>query len=366
MTGRLVLENLRHKPARTFLSILLIAVPVTLILCLVGLSHGMMDETVRRTRSIGADINLRPPGSTMFTLGGGMSDKVVAALAGMPHVSMAMGVVNQSVGSLTLFATGLDLRQFDAMSGGFTYLHGGPFQGPDDVIIDEFYATQKHKRAGDSIELLNRNWRVCGIVENGKFTRIAFPLDVLQRRTGNVGRVSQVYLKLDDPANTEAVIRAIKSQPGWEDYPVYSIAEFTSLLGTTDPGGLKAFTAVVMGIGVVIGFLVAYLSMYMAVLQRTREIGILKSLGASSGFILGVILAEAAAQGLGGCVLGILLSFGARWLMHFMVPASLTMEIVQSWWPLASAIVLAATLFGALYPGLGAARQDPIEALAYE
>lgn len=366
MIGRLVLENLRHKPARSFLSILLIGVPVTLILCLVGLSHGMMDETVRRTRSIGADINVRPPGSTMFTLGGGMPDKVVAVLAGMPHVKMAMGVVNQSVGSFTLFATGLDLKQFTAMSGGFTYLEGGPFQGPGDVIVDEYYASQKHKRVGDAIEILNTKWRVCGIVENGKFTRIAFPLEVLQRKAGHVGQVSQVYLKLDNPANTDAVIRYIKSQPGWDDYPVDSIAEFTSLMTTSDPGGLQAFTAVVMGIGVVIGFLVAYLSMYMAVLQRTREIGILKSLGATNTFILGVILAEAGVQGLGGCALGILLSFGARWLIHFMVPASLTMEMVESWWPVASGIVLAATLFGALYPGLSAARQDPIEALAYE
>jgi putative ABC transport system permease protein len=366
MTSRLVFENLRHKPARTFLSVLLIGVPVTLILCLVGLSHGMMDETVRRTRSIGADINVRPPGSTMFTLGGGMPDKVATVLAGMPHIKMAMGVVNQNAGSLSLFATGIDLQKFNAMSGGFTYLQGGPFQGPQDVIIDEYYASQRHKRVGDSIEILNQTWRVCGIVENGKFTRIAMPIEMLQRKTGNVGRVSQVYVKLDNPANTDEVIRFIKSQPGWEDYTVISIPEFTSLVSTSDPGGLQAFTAVVMGIGVVIGFLVAYLSMYMAVLQRTREIGILKSLGASSSFILGVILAEAGVQGLGGCALGILLSFGARWLIHFMVPASLTMEIVHGWWPVASSIVLAATLFGALYPGLGAARQDPIEALAYE
>lgn len=365
MTGRLVFENLAHKPTRTLLSILLIAVPVTLILCLVGLSQGMTNESLRRARSIGADISVRPPGSTIFTLGGAMPDQVVTALAQMPHVKMAMGVVNQSVGPM-IYATGLDLKQFTAMSGGFTYLQGGPFQTPDDVIIDEYYALQKHKRVGDPIEILNRTWRICGIIESGKLQRIVFALDVLQKKTSNVGRISQVYLKLDDPANTDEVLRYIKGQPDWQEYSVYSMPEFLSLVSTTDPGGLKAFTAVVVGIGVVIGFLVAYLSMYMAVLQRTREIGILKSLGASNAFILSTILAEAGVQGLGGCVFGIVLSFGARWLIHFLVPASLTMEIVQQWWPLASAIVLTATVFGALYPGLGAARQDPIEALAYE
>src|SRR5579883_1929166 len=295
-----------------------------------------------------------------------MPEAVVHALARMPHVKIAMGVVNQSAGNVTLFATGLDLQQFQAMSGGFRFLLGGPFRQPDDVIIDDYFAAQKHKKVGDSMDLLNQTWRISGIFESGMLTRIAFPLEVLQRKTGNVGRVSQVYLKLDNPANIENVIREIKNQPGWEDYPVYSIQDFISLVSSSDPGGLRAFTGVVVGIGVVIGFLVAYLSMYMAVLQRTREIGILKSMGASRSFILGIILAEAAVQGISGSILGIAISFAARWVISLLVPASLTMQIVESWWPVAGGIVLAATIIGATYPGMNAARQDPIEALAYE
>src|SRR5258708_38606475 len=86
---------------------------------------------------------------------------------------------------------------------------------------------------------------------------------------------------------------------------------------------LKNFIRVILGIGVVIGFAVVSLSMYMAVLQRTREIGILKSLGATKGFVMGLILAEAFALGLGGTLAGILLSFGTRWAMHVVAPASL-------------------------------------------
>ena len=62
MTAKLVLENLKHKPMRSLLSILLIGVPVTLILCLVGLSHGFLEDSQRRTRGIGADVIVRPPG----------------------------------------------------------------------------------------------------------------------------------------------------------------------------------------------------------------------------------------------------------------------------------------------------------------
>ena len=55
---------------------------------------------------------------------------------------------------------------------------------------------------------------------------------------------------------------------------------------------IEAFTKVVIGIAVLIGFLVVCLSMYTAVLERTREIGILKALGASPGYIVGILLRE--------------------------------------------------------------------------
>ena len=80
----------------------------------------------------------------------------------------------------------------------------------------------------------------------------------------------------------------------------------------------------------VIGFAVVCLSMYMAVLQRTREIGILKSLGASKGFILGIILIEAMLLGVGGTILGIVMSYGAYWLIRTLVPASFPMVIVHA------------------------------------
>jgi putative ABC transport system permease protein len=142
--------------------------------------------------------------------------------------------------------------------------------------------------------------------------------------------------------------------------------EFTALWSVGNIHGVTEFIYVIMGIGVVIGFAVVCLSMYMSVLQRTREIGILKSLGASKTFILRIILAEAIVLGIGGTVIGILMSYGAWWLIRTFVPASLPMIIMYSWWPIAGAVTLVGALLGALYPGLSAARHDPIEALAYE
>ena len=364
MTAKLVLENLKHKPMRSLLSILLIGVPVTLILCLVGLSHGFLEDSQRRTRGIGADVIVRPPGSTLLTLSGGISDKIVDWLGKQPHVKMAVGAVNQPVQGITLGATGIDLKQFDRMSGGFTYLHGGPFQAPGDVIIDQFYADQQRAHVGDRIVILNTPWRVSGIIEGGKLAHIVFPLGVLQEKTSHIGQVSQIYLKLDDVAHTAAVVEGLKEK--LPDYPIYSMAEFTSLYNVNNIPALREFIIVIMAIGVIIGFAVVCLSMYMAVLQRTREIGILKSLGASQVFILRIILTEAVILGMGGTVLGIAMSFGACWLIRTAEPASIPMVIVPIWWAIAGVVTLAGAALGALYPGVSAARHDTIEALSYE
>jgi len=352
---------------RSLLSVLLIGVPVTLILCLVGLSHGMLEDTNRRTRGIGADIIIRPPGSSVLQLTGSMSQTFVDFFRKQSHVTLAVGVVNQPVEGLTVGITGIDLAAFQQMSGGLHFLSvlsGGPFRRPDDVIIDEYYAKQKKVAVGDRLELVGHSWRVAGIFENGKLQRIVLPLGVLQGLTEK-GRVSQIYLKLDNPANAAAVIQELKSIKDLPDFKIYSVEEFVSLFANNLPG-LKEFVWVVITIGVVIGFAVVCLSMYMAVLQRTREIGILKSLGGSKAFILRIILAEALIMGAGGTALGIVMSYGAWWLIRTLVPASIQMIIVYDWWPIALLITLVGTGLGSLYPGFTAAQSDPIEALAYE
>jgi putative ABC transport system permease protein len=365
VTQKLVFENLKNRPMRSLLSFLLIGVPVTLILTLVGLTHGMIEDSQQRQRGSGADIVVRGTNAAAAInfSGATLSDKFIPFLQMQPHVEVAVGVLNHSI-QLPLTITGIDLDRFTAMSGGFTYLEGGPFRAPYDMIIDRYYSAERRLRAGDTIMQLNRPWHICGVIEGGKLSHIFVQLKVLQELDSSTDKVSQIFLKLDNPSNTNAVIHSLKEK--MPEYPIYSMEELTSMINVNNIAGVKEFTWVVVGIGVVIGFAVVCLSMYMAVLQRTREIGILKSLGGSNGFILGIVVMEAMLLGVGGTILGIVLSFGAKWLIHTLVPASIQMAIVPVWWPLALGITLASAMLGALYPGLRAAHHDPIEALAYE
>jgi putative ABC transport system permease protein len=129
---------------------------------------------------------------------------------------------------------------------------------------------------------------------------------------------------------------------------------------------LPEFIGVVIGLGLVVGFLVVFLSMYTAVLERTREIGVLKALGASPGFILDVLMRETTVLAILGSILGVLFTYGTRWLILTFASGALLQEIVPDWWPIAAGIALASALLGAAWPGLKAARQDAIEALSYE
>jgi len=365
LINKLVLENLRYRVVRTSLSIIAIGVEVTMMLTLVGVSRGMLEDYSRRTKGIGADIIVRAPGSAMFSFSSAsMPEKLVEALREQPHVTMATGIATHSSGSeLLTLITGIDYPSFNQMTGGLKYLAGRPFQAPGEVVVDQVYAGQHHLKVGATIRLMNRDWRVSGIVEAGKFIRIAIPLRTLQDLSGNTGKLSDIFLKVDDPANISGVIASLKEK--LKDYPISSMEQMLSMVSIENIPALKPFIGVVIGLAVVVGFLVVFLSMYTAVLERTREIGILKALGASPVYILNIIFRETLLLGIAGSILGIVFSYGTRWLIGATV-AGLAQEIVPDWWPIAAAIALAGALLGAAYPGMRAARQDPIEALSYE
>jgi len=280
-----------------------------------------------------------------------------------PHVSEAVGTMVQPLSGFDSI-TGLNLDEFTRMSGGFHYLQGGPFVHDNDILIDEYYAREKHLHVGDTLQLITHDWHVAGIFESGKLARICVQLSVLQQDTGNPHKLSQIYVKVDNPANVQPVIQELKGLI--PDYQIYSMEEFTSLLSISSVGLLKTFINVVIGIAIIVGFIVVFMAMYTAVLERTREIGILKAVGGSSSFILNLLFREALILALLGSVFGILFTFCTQWILNTLLPNSLTQETVYAWWPIAAAIAVVGALLGTVIPAIKAIRQDATEALSYE
>jgi putative ABC transport system permease protein len=187
---------------------------------------------------------------------------------------------------------------------------------------------------------------------------------VLQEVTGNPHHLSQIYLKLDDPNNAKEVVAELKQTlPG---YPIYTMEEFTSLLTISSVGLLRNFIGVVIAVSIIVGFIVVSMAMYTAVLERTREIGILKSLGASSALIVGLLLKETMVLAFAGTGTGIALTYLAQWSIEHIGHSGLTQETVYAWWPIAGAIAVLGAVLGTITPAVNATRQDVTTALSYE
>src|SRR5580700_5476383 len=368
MMNRMIVGNLVHRPVRSLISIVAVALEVTLILLIVGLSLGMLQDSRTRTAGIGADVLVRPPGSSFIGAfsGAPMPIKIGEVLAKLPHVTRVAPVITQvaSTGTLEVIA-GIDLPNYESMSTGFHYLAGGPFQGPHDVLVDDLFAKSNHATVGDTIEILNNRFRISGIVERGKGARKFIPLATLQDLVGAKDKASIFYLKLDDAANADVVVDEIKHVPGMEHYVATSMASYLAMMTTSNYPGLSTFIDVVVGISVVIGFIVIFQAMYTAVMERTREIGILKAMGASKLYIVNVVLRETLLLAVGGIVVGVLISLAARAGIKYRLP-TLPVVVTGGWILRSTGIAIVGAILGALYPAYKAAQKDPIDALAYE
>lgn len=333
-----------------------------MILTLVGVSYGMLAEMKARAKGVGADILIKAPGSSIIGFSTNFPDKFLPLIRKQPHVTAVAGILVQPAGGIDS-VTGIDIKEFQAVSGGLRFIEGGPFHDQFDTIVDTVWAKQKNLHPGSTFRILNRDWRVVGVVEPGKLAHMFVQIPVLQDLFANNGKVTMAYVKLDDPANTAGVVSDLKTK--LTEHPIYPMEEFLSLLSVDNVPMLKPFIYVIITLGVLIGFLVVFLSMYTAVLERTREVGILKALGASPAYILGVLLRETAVLAIAGSIAGILMTYGTKWLIETFVP-SMDQAIVPDWWPRATLIAIVGAMLGATYPGLKAARQDAIEALTYD
>jgi putative ABC transport system permease protein len=360
----MVMQNLRARPLRSALSVIAVSLQVFLVLLIVGLTSGVLADWGERAEGVGADLMVQPPNSSIFFAfsGGTILESVVDKMSqarGVDEVAPVFILVN--TGNLNVIY-GIDEARFEGLSKGFKFLSGHGLQKPDDVIADDLVAQSMHLRVGKSIRLMNRDFNVAGIVVHGKGARFFIPIRTAQDIAGAEKRVSMVYVR--SKGNTDATrAELVRTLP--DKYIVRSMAEYLTLMTSSNLPELKPFIRAFVILGAGISFLVILLTMHTMVLERTREIGILKALGTSRMGILGLIEVEASMMAVIGAVLGLVVTFSAVAILRHSSP---TLQIrISSMWVLRSVLMaLAASALGALYPSYRAAQCDPIEALSYE
>ncbi|HEY1253866.1 MAG TPA: ABC transporter permease [Terracidiphilus sp.] len=366
--NKLIFANLLHRPIRSIISVLAVAIEVVMILSIVAIFMGMLNDQKNRTNGIGADLVVRPSNASFMNgvSGAPMPARIVEVFRRMPHVAVASPVItNFSMTGSVEILYGIDYASYNALKP-FTWVAGGPFEKPNDVMIDDIWARKDGgHHVGEIIEILNHPFRICGIVENGKGGRRMVPIETLGELTGNDGKATVIYIKSDDPANEEAIQQEIIATRGLEGYHVQTMDELLSQYTPAKFPGFDKALSVVIWIAVIVGILVIFQTMYTAVLERTREIGILKSMGASKRTIITVVLRECLVLAVVGVLVGIASTYGMREFLDVKFPG-FSFELTGAWIIRGALIALGSSLCGALYPAWMAARKDPIDALAYE
>ena len=366
MMGELIVRNLIHRPLRTLIGVIAVAVEVALVVLIVGLTSGLLTETAKRIEGIGADIMLQPPAASIFLgfSGSPMPIKIAGKLSDLKYVQAVAPALLQfnSTGGVDV-VYGIDRESFSAVSGGFVFLEGHDMEGPDDLLVDDWAAKAKHIKLGDTYNLLNHDWHVAAIIEHGKGARLFVPLATLQDLVGARDKASIFLIKCTRPEHTEDVMEDIRHL--FSNYTVRPLKDLLSIYTSTNIPGLQTFINAMIALAISIGLLVIFLTMYTTVIERTRDIGVLKSLGADQSFIIRALLTESAALCLFGILAGVGLSYVVRAAFLAGFP-TLSILITPGWILRAGGIALAGALFGASYPAWMASRKDAVEALSYD
>jgi len=362
----LVLSNLAHRPARTAVSVVGIAVGVLLVVFTVGLAHGLLRERGKREANIGAQIILRPSGS--ISLGGGQSFTIpiahVAEVARIPGVHLAVPIGQHLDKSDSGFGTrlieGIPYEQYAALNN-MSIKEGRGLEKGDEVIVDSAWQQERNVPVGSTIELYERPFKLVGVYTPPGGGRLKIPLLTMQDQVGSEHRCNTILVACDDPAQQEQVAARLKER--FPEDQIILTRELPELYMSGVPA-LNIFLKVVVGVATTISMLVILLAMYTTVTERTRQIGILKSLGMSKRSIAWVIEQEAILVSVLGVFLGVLLTLLARFFV--MRSTTLTVDVEPKWIAISLVVGLIGGSIGALYPALRAARQDAVDALSYE
>src|SRR5580692_2785481 len=355
--------NVVARPLRSFLSIIAIAIQVILVLLIVGMTSGVLSEWGKRQEGVGADLLVQPPNSSIFfafssaVMPESLADKI-ASLPGVDEVAPVLIVVDQKNLGVVY---GIDYDRFAGLSNGFAFLSGGAFQQPGQAIADDLAAQSRKLRVGQKTILLGHEFTISGIVVHGKGARFFIPIKTAQDIAGADGRVSMIYVRSKgdtDGARNELV----KLLP---TYKIRSMAEYSTLMSSSNLPELKPFMHTFLTLGVVISFLVVLLTMHTMVFERTRDIGVLRALGSSRLAVCWMIFGETLVMVGLGVASGLLCTYSVVAILHRTSP-TLQIAIEGGWIVRAILLTIGGAIAGAMYPALRAARNDPVDALAYE
>jgi putative ABC transport system permease protein len=390
----LIVENIKQRPLRTAISVVGVALGVILIVLMVGLARGMVRDSAQRQANVDAEIRFLP---TEITSAAAANPLMMPAryaevilngvkptaedpdiqpkppIEGVTSASPVGEFIQNSESGIGFeYVDGIEYESFIKATR-LTMVEGraitdGKAPGSEyEAIVDRYYyennkdVNGRPLQIGGRIKTLGHEFSVVGVYEPSMLARIKMPLHTMQQLLGGAENCTFILVRTQKPEMAKQVSEALE-----QTYPGYH-AYLTSDLPALFSQGirpLEIFLDVVIWLAVAISTLVILLAMYTTIIERTREIGILKSLGASKMFVVMTIEKEAALISALGVLLGFLVSVVGKYALE--ASTRLKIDIEPRWVLIATVIGIGCGLLGALYPAARAANLDVVEAISYE
>ncbi|MEW6207209.1 MAG: ABC transporter permease [Acidobacteriota bacterium] len=393
----LVVANVKQRPLRTALSLAGVALGVILVVMVAGLVRGVSRDSIERQMRVDSELRVYADniniasGANPLQMPRRYADAIKNGVrpapenpdivprppvAGVKEVTAVGLWLQTSVGGIGFETVeGIDWESLTKTTG-IEIIEGRPIDDSRkgeprfEVIVDRYYtqvnkgADGKTVRVGSTITALNREFTVVGVYEPAVMSRIKMPLYTMQELTGGAevaDNCSFLMVKCERPEMADEVRETIKKY-----YPGLKVIRTDEIPALYSQGlvSLDIFLNVVIAVSIIISTMIILLAMYTTIIERTREIGILKSLGASKPLIVWAIEKEATLISALGVAVGFLVSIGGKYFVE--ASTRLKIDLEPRWLFVGAAMGLVCGLAGALYPAIRAANLDPVEAISYE
>jgi putative ABC transport system permease protein len=365
---QLAFRNLQRRPTRSILTVLGVAVAVGSFITLYGLSRSVNANVQQAFEERGTDLTIRRRGIAE-PFGGTVPESIIPDVAKIPGVAAVSGQL------LTFASTDNDdhVIAFGWPDDSFFWsgvpLADGRMPNPGErkfALVGKDIANTLDKHIGDDITLLGEKFKIIGITNYTSVINrnaVIVSLADLQEATFRTGSVTFVAVRLANPGDqteTDRVSKAIEALGELSVTRSEAMLKNDSLVGLLDAvSSSMAWVALLMGILMVLNTLL------MAVLERTREIGILSAIGWSTERIMGALVIEGFLLSAAGSMLGILLGIAGSRLLSA-IPAIGRYVAVRPTPGLIIVTAIAAIalgILGSFYPAFVATRASPAEAL---
>ncbi|MCX6695697.1 MAG: ABC transporter permease [Candidatus Altiarchaeota archaeon] len=397
----IAVKNVFRQKVRSMLTMMGIALGIGLILALGSIGEGLNQQITQQFGDVGAVIDVRDASDNNV----GISQDAIDELQSWPEVESAIPIGSyritrgfgggfgggfgegRGIGGRAFFGTsgpatsitftGVNPDDQDYLIGeDINTVDGNKLDSSDDgntvVVLGNSIAQSQNLNVGDDIQYDRRTnqttetyyFEVIGILEatgDSSIDNAAYvPLKTMQEIEDD-DRITSLKVKVTDVSLVENVTQEINDQI--EDVRATSFVTIVRQIEST----LQTVQLAVYGIGaisIIVGGLGVMNTMIMSVMERRREIGIMKAIGATTGTILLQVLQESAFLSLIGGLVGLALGYLSAGLIteYTTFNAVLTPNLI--------AIALGFSVFlgmgAGIYPAWSASQLDPIEVLRYE